>query len=175
MAATLNGGGRNALEFLGRSRRADHRADDLPPRAAAGDGLLDRLEIDNTYLREQVARGPTIEGILGSSEVMGYAIAKVRQVAPTASTVLVLGETGVGKSQLARALHELSPRRLLPFVTLNCAALPPSLVESELFGHERGAFTGAHTRRIGRFEAANGGTLFLDEVGELPLDLRRRC
>jgi PAS domain S-box-containing protein len=134
--------------------------------------LRDRLEIDNTYLREQVARQPAIEGILGGSEVMGYVTAKVRQVAPTASTVLLLGETGVGKSQLARALHELSPRRPLPFVTLNCAALPPSLVESELFGHERGAFTGAHTRRIGRFEAANGGTLFLDEVGELPLDLQ---
>jgi len=134
--------------------------------------LRDRLEIDNTLLREQVAREPAIEGILGRSEVMNYVVAKARQVAPTASTVLLLGETGVGKSQLARAVHELSPRRLLPFVTLNCAALPPSLVESELFGHERGAFTGAHTRRIGRFEAANGGTLFLDEIAELPLDLQ---
>jgi len=134
--------------------------------------LRDRLEVDNTYLREQVGRDPAIEGILGGSEVMSYVVAKTRQVAPTSSTVLLLGETGVGKSQLARAVHELSPRRLLPFVTLNCAALPPSLVESELFGHERGAFTGAHTRRIGRFEAANGGTLFLDEIAELPLDLQ---
>jgi PAS domain S-box-containing protein len=134
--------------------------------------LRDRLEIDNTFLRDTVARQPAIEGILGGSEVMAFVTSKVRQVAPTASTVLLLGETGVGKSQLARALHQLSPRRPLPFVTLNCAALPPSLVESELFGHERGAFTGAHTRRIGRFEAANGGTLFLDEVGELPLDLQ---
>jgi PAS domain S-box-containing protein len=134
--------------------------------------LRDRLEIDNSFLREQVRREPAIEGILGSSEVMSYVTAKVRQVAHTSSTVLLLGETGVGKSQLARALHELSPRRSRPLVTLDCAALPPSLVESELFGHERGAFTGAHTRRIGRFEAANGGTLFLDEIGELPVDLQ---
>jgi chemotaxis protein methyltransferase CheR len=103
---------------------------------------------------------------------MRYVTAKVRQVAPTSSTVLLLGETGVGKSQLARALHELSPRRSRPLVTLNCAALPAALVESELFGHERGAFTGAHARRIGRFEAADGGTLFLDEIGELPMDLQ---
>jgi chemotaxis protein methyltransferase CheR len=95
-------------------------------------------------------------------------------VAHTSSTVLMLGETGVGKSHLARAVHELSPRRSRPLVTLDCAALPPSLVESELFGHERGAFTGAHTRRIGRFEAANGGTLFLDEIGELPLELQAK-
>jgi transcriptional regulator with GAF, ATPase, and Fis domain len=136
--------------------------------------LRDRLEIDNTFLREQVAREPAIEGILGASEVMSYVTAKVRQVAHTSSTVLMLGETGVGKSHLARAVHELSPRRSRPLVTLDCAALPPSLVESELFGHERGAFTGAHTRRIGRFEAANGGTLFLDEIGELPLELQAK-
>jgi PAS domain S-box-containing protein len=136
--------------------------------------LRDQLEIDNTSLREQVAREPAIEGLLGTSEVMSYVTAKARQVAHTSSTVLLLGETGVGKSHLARAIHELSPRRTRPLVMLDCAALPPSLVESELFGHERGAFTGAHTRRIGRFEAANGGTLFLDEIGELPLELQAK-
>jgi PAS domain S-box-containing protein len=137
--------------------------------------LRDRLEIDNTYLRQQVGRrDETLEGVLGTSDVMRYVVTRVRQVAPTSSTVLLLGETGVGKSQLARALHELSPRRQRPLVTLNCAALPPALVESELFGHEKGAFTGALTRRIGRFEAANGGTLFLDEIGELPPDLQSK-
>ncbi len=136
--------------------------------------LRDQLEIDNTYLREEAQRDSGLDGILGSSEVMGHVVSKVRQVAPTPSTVLLLGETGVGKNLLAQALHQLSSRRARPLVTLNCAALPPSLVETELFGHERGSFTGAHARRIGRFEIAHGGTLFLDEIGELPLDLQAK-
>jgi formate hydrogenlyase transcriptional activator len=96
----------------------------------------------------------------------------VQVVAPTSSTVLILGETGTGKELIARAIHNRSPRRDKPFVRVNCAAIPSGLIESELFGHERGAFTGALTRKIGRFELANGGTLFLDEIGDLPFDLQ---
>ncbi len=134
--------------------------------------LRDRLEADNAYLREELERGADLDGILGTSDAMQHVVSRVQQVAETSSTVMLLGETGVGKSQLARAIHNISPRRAKPFVTLNCAALPPSLVESELFGHEKGAFTGAHVRRVGHFEAANGGTLFLDEIGDLPLELQ---
>ena len=105
---------------------------------------------------------------------MRYVTSRVQQVAPTSSTVLLLGETGVGKSLLAQAIHDLSPRRARPLVTLNCAALPPALIESELFGHEKGAFTGAQAQAPGRFEIADGGTLFLDEVAELPLDLQAK-
>jgi PAS domain S-box-containing protein len=135
-------------------------------------GLRDRLEIDNSYMREQLQPADDIEGILGASDAMRYVASRVQQVAPTASTVLLLGETGVGKSLLAQAIHDLSPRRARPLITLDCAALPPALVESELFGHEKGAFTGAQAMRMGRFEIAHGGTLFLDEVAELPLDLQ---
>jgi PAS domain S-box-containing protein len=134
--------------------------------------LRDRLEIDNRYMREQLQPEDAIEGILGTSDAMRYVTSRLQQVAPTASAVLLLGETGVGKSLLAQAIHDLSPRRARPLVTLNCAALPPALIESELFGHEKGAFTGALTMRRGRFEIADGGTLFLDEVAELPLDLQ---
>src|SRR5437868_3371224 len=111
-------------------------------------------------------------GIIGNSPVLKSVLDQIGVVAPTDSTVLILGETGTGKELVARAVHKLSPRRNAPFVTLNCAAVPAGLLESELFGHERGAFTGAATQRIGRFEAANGGTLFLDEVGDIPLDLQ---
>jgi chemotaxis protein methyltransferase CheR len=123
-------------------------------------------------MREQLQREGGIEGLLATSDVMRYVVSKVQQVAPTSSTVLLQGETGVGKSLVAQAIHDASPRRARPLVTLNCAALPPALIESELFGHEKGAFTGAHTQRRGRFEIADQSTLFLDEVGELPLDLQ---
>jgi PAS domain S-box-containing protein len=136
--------------------------------------LRDQLEADNAYLREEANRDAGIDGILGNSDVMGYVASKARQVASTSSTVLLLGETGVGKSLLAQAIHNQSARRARPLVTLNCAAMPATLVESELFGHERGAFTGADTRRVGRFEIAHGGTLFLDEIGELPLALQAK-
>ena len=134
--------------------------------------LRERLEADNTYLREQVE--PSFEGIIGRSDVLRYVLSRVQQVAPTSSTVLLQGETGVGKELVAHAIHNLSPRQARPLVKLNCAALPPSLIESELFGHEKGAFTGAIAQRKGRFEIADGSTLFLDEIGELPLDLQAK-
>src|SRR5215813_4646215 len=113
-----------------------------------------------------------VHGIIGSSSVIKAVLDQIGLVAPTDSTVLIQGETGTGKELVARAVHKLSARRDAPFVTLNCAAIPAGLVESELFGHERGAFTGAVTQRKGRFELANGGTLFLDEIGDLSLDLQ---
>ena len=112
------------------------------------------------------------EEIVGSSDVMKRVMAQVEVVAPTDATVLVLGETGTGKELIARAIHRISPRRNLPFISLNCAAIPTGLLESELFGYERGAFTGALSQKIGRFEMAHRGTLFLDEVGDIPLDLQ---
>src|SRR5438445_3259957 len=110
--------------------------------------------------------------IVGHSAALRRVLQQVELVAPTDATVLLQGETGTGKELLARALHRLSARRMHPLVTLNCAALPPGLLESELFGHEKGAFTGALTQRLGRFELANMGTLFLDEIGDLPLELQ---
>src|SRR5215212_9052304 len=110
--------------------------------------------------------------IVGQSEALKYVLFKVEQVAPTDSTVLILGETGTGKELVARAVHAASRRRERPLVKLNCAAISANLIESELFGHERGAFTNARARKLGRFEMAHRATLFLDEVGELPLDLQ---
>jgi formate hydrogenlyase transcriptional activator len=113
---------------------------------------------------------PFFEGMVGSSEPLRHVLAQISKVAPTDATVLILGETGTGKELVARAIHNRSRRSSRPFVRMNCGAIEPSLLISELFGHERGAFTGAMQRRLGRFECANGGTIFLDEVGELPRD-----
>jgi two-component system response regulator AtoC len=125
------------------------------------------LEVENVSLRKQLDAKFGLENIVGQSAVMNEIFEVVQQVAPTRATVLVTGESGTGKELIAKALHQLSPRAKQPFVTVHCAALAPTLLESELFGHERGAFTGAHERRIGRFELAQGGTLFLDEIGEI--------
>ena len=115
-----------------------------------------------------------LDGIVGDSDALRYVMYRVDQVAHTEATVLLCGETGTGKELLARAIHRAGRRRDRPFVVVNCAALPASLIESELFGHERGAFTGAHASQIGRFELAHRGTVFLDEIGELPLELQPR-
>jgi len=117
---------------------------------------------------------PGIEGIIGNSPKLIEALDKVIQVAPFDNTVLILGETGVGKEGIVKAIHNLSPRKGRPLVKVNCAAIPVNLVESELFGHERGAFTGATERRVGKFEQADGGTLFLDEIGELPVETQSK-
>jgi formate hydrogenlyase transcriptional activator len=125
----------------------------------------------NEHLNSSQGRNE-FEGIVGSSRVVREVLDQIRTVAPTDSTVLIEGETGTGKELFANALHAQSNRRNRPFVKLNCAAIPLGLLESELFGHEKGAFTGAVTQRLGRFEAANGGTLFLDEIGDIPVELQ---
>lgn len=126
-----------------------------------------RLETENQVLRQQLDDRFGLENIVGRSPAMAEVYEVVKQVAPTPATVLIQGESGTGKELIAKAVHQLSPRARQPMVTVHCAALPANLLESELFGHEKGAFTGAHERRIGRFEQANGGTLFLDEIGEI--------
>ncbi|HKZ80118.1 MAG TPA: sigma-54 dependent transcriptional regulator [Pyrinomonadaceae bacterium] len=128
-----------------------------------------RLRTENVLLREEWSKRYGFPRILGESEAIRRAVGETQRVAQTEATVLLLGESGTGKELFARAVHHLSSRRDQPFVALNCAAIPESLIENELFGHERGAFTGAGERRQGKFELASGGTVFLDEVGELPL------
>jgi PAS domain S-box-containing protein len=136
------------------------------------ESLKQRLEEENIYLKQEISEEQGFRDLIGESDPMRYVHIKIAQVARTDATVLVQGETGVGKELVARAVHEASARSDRPFIKVNCAALPPNLIESELFGHERGAFTGAVRQRKGRFELADGGTLFLDEVAELPLDLQ---
>ena len=133
-----------------------------------------RLEAQNIYLQEEIKGSHNFEELIGSSTTLKKALQGVERVAPTDSTVLITGETGTGKELIARAIHNLSRRKDKPLVKVNCAAIPAGLIESELFGHERGAFTGALTKKIGRFELADTGTLFLDEIGELPLDLQSK-
>jgi transcriptional regulator with GAF, ATPase, and Fis domain len=132
-------------------------------------GLKERLEEENLYLKEEISEIKGFDEIVGESDALKYVLTRVEQVAQTDAAVLLLGETGVGKELIASAIHEKSSRSNGPYVKVNCAALPEALVESELFGHEKGAFTGADRRRKGRFELADGGTILLDEVGELPL------
>jgi DNA-binding NtrC family response regulator len=131
-----------------------------------------RLRTENMLLREEWSRRYGFPRIIGESEAIRRAVSAAQRVAPTEATVLLLGESGTGKELFARAVHHLSPRRDKPFVAINCAAIPETLIESELFGHERGAFTGATERRPGKFELASGGTVFLDEIGELPLGVQ---
>ena len=132
----------------------------------------DRVAEEGVYLDDAVRDETHFEGIIGKSAALRKVLKQVETVAPTNSNVLILGETGTGKELIARAIHQLSSRRPNTFVTLNCAAIPTGLMESELFGHERGAFTGAISQRVGRFELANRGTMFLDEIGEIPLELQ---
>jgi PAS domain S-box-containing protein len=136
--------------------------------------LKDQLHQENIYLKQEIRDASNFGEIIGQSEPLRRVLSKAEQVAPLNTTVSIFGETGTGKELLAHAIHKLSPRRNHTLIKVNCAALPGSLIESELFGHEKGAFTGADSRRPGRFEIAHGGTLFLDEVGELPLDLQSK-
>jgi len=129
-----------------------------------------RVQSENLALREEIVRSSMFEEIVGSSDALREVLMQVSKVAPTGSTVLILGETGTGKELIARAIHNRSSRSARAFIRVNCAAIPTSLIASELFGHERGSFTGALQRRLGRFESADGGTIFLDEIGELPAE-----
>jgi formate hydrogenlyase transcriptional activator len=157
---------------------------DISERKAAEEGLRqallevqelkEKLQQENIYLREQVELEHEFQEIIGNSEEIRYVLFKIQQVAPTDATVLIQGETGTGKELVAQAIHSASARKDRPLVKINCAALPANLIESELFGHEKGAFTGAQVRKIGRFELAAGATLFLDEIGELPLELQAK-
>ena len=136
--------------------------------------LKDRLEAENTYLQQEIKLANNFEQIISRSQRFQKVLRNVEQVAPTDTTVLILGESGTGKELLARAIHNISQRKSRALVKINCAALPANLIESELFGHEKGAFTGATAKKAGRFEVADGGTIFLDEIGELPLELQSK-
>ena len=129
-----------------------------------------RLQNENVALREEIDRASMFEEIVGTSAALRAVLSRVSKVAPTDSTVLITGETGTGKELIARAVHKRSQRSSRAFVSVNCAAIPRDLIASDLFGHEKGAFTGAVQRRLGRFELAEGGTIFLDEIGELPVE-----
>jgi formate hydrogenlyase transcriptional activator len=136
--------------------------------------LKEQLEQENVYLRDEMKSSVDFKTLVGESPALQKTLKAIEKVAPTNSTVLITGETGTGKELVAQAIHHLSPRKEKPLITVNCAALPPTLIESELFGHEKGAFTNATARKMGRFELANGGTIFLDEIGDLPLDLQAK-
>ena len=134
--------------------------------------LKERLESENIYLKDQLVLSGLDHQIVGESESLKYTLFRIKQVAPTDASVLIEGETGTGKELVARAVHRESKRKDKPFIKVNCASIPENLIESELFGHEKGAFTSAVEKRVGRFELANEGTIFLDEIGELPLSLQ---
>jgi chemotaxis protein methyltransferase CheR len=164
---------RTAELFLAREEAEERRR-------TAENGLLEikklkkQLEAERAYLIEEIKQGFNHENIIGGSDVIKYVLFKIDQIAPHTTTVLVLGETGTGKELIARAVHAHSQRKDRALVKVNCATLPANLIESELFGHEKGSFTGAHLNKQGRFEVADGTTLFLDEIGELPLDLQAK-
>jgi formate hydrogenlyase transcriptional activator len=136
--------------------------------------LKEQLSKEKLYLEDEIRAEMNFTQIIGNSAALRKTLKRVETVAPTDSTVLIYGQTGTGKELIARAIHDFSPRHAKPFVKLNCAAIPTGLLESELFGHEKGAFTGAISQRIGRFEVADGGTIFLDEIGEIPLELQTK-
>ena len=180
----INARGRLVIDSPGKQNRVMGVSIDITERKAMEARLLEQLgeieqlkfqlEKENINLREELSHGQGFEKIVGSSDALNYVLFRVGQVAPTDATVLILGETGTGKGMVANAIHGLSGRKDRPMITVNCAALPANLIESELFGREKGAFTGAHARQAGRFEVADKGTIFLDEIGELPLELQSK-
>jgi formate hydrogenlyase transcriptional activator len=166
---------RTANEKL-RKEIEEHRRSEESLRKALSEikALKDQLETENIYFRQESKMKHQFDHILGQSDGLKYILYRAEQVAPQDTTVLILGETGTGKELIAAVIHNLSPRKDRPLITVNCAALPANLIESELFGREKGAFTGADTRQVGRFEVAHGSTLCLDEIGELPLELQAK-
>jgi transcriptional regulator of acetoin/glycerol metabolism len=166
----------NAIASRGRERNLRCRSWAVPSKTTTTD--FDSYVALDPYLESQRGARESrsgFEGIIGTSTALREVLDQIRTVAPTDSTVLIEGETGTGKELIAQAIHTNSRRRDRPFVKLNCAAIPPGLLESELFGHEKGAFTGAVGQKLGRFEVADGGTLFLDEIGDIPSNCRRSC
>jgi chemotaxis protein methyltransferase CheR len=160
------------IELCATRREAKKRTQIAEQALSKVKNLEEQLEAERAYLQEEIELVCNHGKIVGQSDGLKYVLYKMEQIASSDTTVLILGETGTGKDLVARALHELSPRNNRPLVKVNCAALPANLIESELFGHEKGAFTDSHAKHIGRFEVANGGTFFLDEIGELPLELQ---
>ena len=152
--------------------RVEERTIELKKALSEIEAMKDRLEAENIYFRQENKMKHQFENIIGQSDGLTYVLYRAQQVASMNTTVLILGETGTGKELIAAAIHNMSTRKERPLITVNCAALPGNLIESELFGREKGAFTGADVRRMGRFEVANGSTLCLDEIGELPLELQ---
>jgi len=155
-------------------RRVEERTVELRTALSEIKTMKDQLEAENIYFRQEIKMKHQFDHILGQSDGLKYVLYRAEQVAPTNTTVLILGETGTGKELIAAAIHNMSPRKDRPMISVNCAALPANLMESELFGREKGAFTGADTRQVGRFEVANGSTLCLDEIGELPLEAQAK-
>ena len=171
VATNLASIGLQEAQLLSEQKRVARELDEkIAERTRELQDLKDQLQRENVALREQVDEASMFEEIVGTGPVLQSVLSRVAKVAPTDSTVLIMGETGTGKELIARAIHKRSVRSACAFVKVSCAAIPPSLIASELFGHEKGAFTGALQRRLGRFELAQGGTLFLDEVGELPAE-----
>jgi formate hydrogenlyase transcriptional activator len=155
-------------------KRVAERTESLSKALAEVEQLKNQLQAENTYLRDEIKQTSNFEEIVTQSKAFGKILRQVEQVASTNTTVLILGESGTGKELLARAVHNRSSRKNRPLVKVNCAVLPATLIESELFGHEKGAFTGATIQKIGRFELADGGTIFLDEIGEIPIELQAK-
>ena len=150
------------------------REESLRSAYAENKQLKNRFQAENIYLHKVIDRENNFGEIIGRSNALEYVFFKVEQVAPQDATVLLLGETGTGKGLVARSIHSKSSRKDRPMITVNCSALPTNLIESELFGREKGAFTGSHDRQMGRFELADNSTLFLDEIGEMPIDLQTK-
>jgi transcriptional regulator with GAF, ATPase, and Fis domain len=155
-------------------QRVEERTVELRTALSEIKTLKDQLEVENIYFRQEIKKKHQFDHIIGQSDGLKYVLYRVEQVAPTNTTVLILGETGTGKELIAASIHDMSPRKDRPLITVNCAALPGNLIESELFGREKGAFTGADTRQVGRFEVAHGSTLCMDEIGELPLEVQAK-
>jgi PAS domain S-box-containing protein len=162
------------IERIEAQKKLEEANDELAKRLKEIEALKNQLALENKYLQEEIKLNNNFEEIVSKSKVFHKVLQQIEQVASTDATVLILGESGTGKELVARAIHNISNRSKRPLVKVNCATLPANLIESELFGHEKGAFTGALERKIGRFELADGGTIFLDEIGELPVELQSK-